>query len=53
VFNLLAMAFIGLTFGPLNIYENVWVAIIGPTLWLIGNIFLLQGYTATIKATKI
>lgn len=53
IFTVTAVAFLGLVFGPLNQYEEMYVAIIGPVVWLAGNFFLLSGFREIIKITKV
>ena len=52
VLNVLTVAFLGLAFGPLNQYEAMYVAIIGPAIWFTGNVFLFLGFRDIIKITK-
>ena len=53
VLNILAVAFWGLTFGPLNQYGTIYVAIIGPTIWFFGNLLLLFGFRDILKISKL
>lgn len=46
------VAFLVVSFGPFNLTEDLWVAFIGPSLWLIGNVFLLFGCREIAKLTK-
>lgn len=46
---MIAVAFLGLAFGPLNIHDSMFVAIVGPSIWLIANIFLLAGFSWRAK----
>lgn len=39
----------GITMGALNIYDVIWVAVIGSGSSLLGSIFLLIGFRALIK----
>ncbi|MCH7759646.1 hypothetical protein IID20_04805 [Patescibacteria group bacterium] len=46
------VAFLWVAFALFDFRENVWVAFIGPSLWLLGNIFLLSGCRDIVKLTK-
>ncbi len=52
VLNILAVSFFGLTFEPLNQYDAIFVTIIGPTVWVFGNLSLLFGFKDILKISK-
>ncbi|MDA2922911.1 hypothetical protein MYX07_06640 [Patescibacteria group bacterium AH-259-L07] len=46
------VAFLVFSFGPFDLTEEIWVAFIGPSVWLLGNIFLLVGVREIAKLAR-
>lgn len=46
------VGFLWFSFSIFDLREDIWVAVIGPGLWLLGNVFLLLGCREIVKMTK-
>ncbi len=46
------VGFLWFSFSVFDLREDIWVAVIGPSLWLLGNLFLLLGCKEIAKLTK-